>query len=52
MGPKAGAQKIATDITRGSGRMVTCDALVGDFLFELLDGRDVPVDDRLVEQRP
>ena len=28
------------------------DAFVGDFLFEFLDGRDVPVDDRLVEQRP
>ncbi len=28
------------------------DALVGDFLFEVLDGRDVLVDDRLVDQRP
>src|SRR5208337_3035301 len=28
------------------------DALVGDFLFEALDGRDVLVDDRLVDQRP
>jgi hypothetical protein len=28
------------------------DALVGDFLFEFLDGRDVPVDDRLAGARP
>jgi hypothetical protein len=28
------------------------DALVGDFLFKFLDGRDMPVDDWLVDQRP
>jgi hypothetical protein len=28
------------------------DALVGDFLFELLDGRDVLVDDPLIDERP
>src|SRR5271163_2279097 len=28
------------------------DALVGDFLFEVLDGRDVLVDDRLVDEGP
>jgi hypothetical protein len=28
------------------------DALVGDFLFELCDGRDVLVDDRLMNERP
>ena len=28
------------------------DALVGDFRLEILDGRDVRVDDRLVDQRP
>ena len=28
------------------------DALVGDFLFELLDARDVLIDDRLIDQRP
>lgn len=28
------------------------DALGGDFLFELCDGRDVLVDDRLIDKRP
>jgi hypothetical protein len=28
------------------------DTLIGDLLFEILDGRDVLVDDRLVDQRP
>lgn len=28
------------------------DALVGDFLFEILEGRNMLVDDRLVEERP
>ena len=34
------------------GLLGECDALVGDFLFEFLDGCDVLVDDRLVDQRP
>ena len=28
------------------------DALVGDFLFKFLDGCDVLVDDRLIDERP
>jgi hypothetical protein len=28
------------------------DASIGDFLVEILNGRDVLVDDRLVDERP
>jgi hypothetical protein len=34
------------------GLLSECDALSGDFCIEFLDGRDVVVDDRLVDKRP